>query len=578
MNRKGYMLIEIVLASVLAFGVVYFIINMTIKLKNKNDDSLVMTQVSTDQAIVTNKFMSYFIEEEDKFDCSRIEIINNIITYKGELIDIFDDYAKVSDNFLCTNNNGTISIKIPVEVVQLKNKDYDIDIDYKYLIGDLSNPQLSVSVPDGKVYSKSKTGTIKISDNEGLLNGNYRIKYEWSSEYLTCDKLSNTFDFNVRNNEKEVSKTIVINNQTGAGRLYACNETIIYDIYGNELPSNILTNASMYLDNEAPIITKGNTSINSTITIPLTVTDKVSGINYSSFTKSDIKITIGNSDLYNFELKNNNNDNYSVVINNNSLSGDVYIKINSNSLFDKASNGNNEFNEKVYTICPKDYYSNDAKTECIKCPDGYFTDSPGQTSKRACKINCPYNKRVDSANAKCTSTCGDNTYLNAHTVIAGDTSPGCSPTYVKVYLSANGGNVKYETRINENPWDNHKIGEVNHFKSENTDVDGKNFSLIYNSKKDAGSSKFGNYYLITWTLKSNQAINNTTLQDYNNTQLVYITRNGYYVPRGKEWICLTDNCKGQTFDQTKVGYKGSDFCKGLKTGNCNVVLGVNWKK
>ena len=57
LNSKGYMLVEIILASVIAFGVAYFIINLTIKLKNKNDDMLVETQVKTDQAIITNKLM-----------------------------------------------------------------------------------------------------------------------------------------------------------------------------------------------------------------------------------------------------------------------------------------------------------------------------------------------------------------------------------------------------------------------------------------------------------------------------------------------------------------------------------------
>ena len=35
-NNKGYMLVEIILASVIAFGITYFIVDLTIKLKNKN--------------------------------------------------------------------------------------------------------------------------------------------------------------------------------------------------------------------------------------------------------------------------------------------------------------------------------------------------------------------------------------------------------------------------------------------------------------------------------------------------------------------------------------------------------------
>ena len=71
MNNKGYMLVEIILASVLAFGVAYFITTLTIKVKNKNDDMFVETKVTTDKAIITNKLMEYAINEGENFDCSK---------------------------------------------------------------------------------------------------------------------------------------------------------------------------------------------------------------------------------------------------------------------------------------------------------------------------------------------------------------------------------------------------------------------------------------------------------------------------------------------------------------------------
>ena len=49
LNNKGYMLVEIILASALAFGLTFFIIDLTIKLKNKNDDLVVETLISTDR-------------------------------------------------------------------------------------------------------------------------------------------------------------------------------------------------------------------------------------------------------------------------------------------------------------------------------------------------------------------------------------------------------------------------------------------------------------------------------------------------------------------------------------------------
>ena len=52
LDNKGYMLVEIVLASALAVGFAYFLLDLTIKLKNKNDDLFVSTVVLTDQAII----------------------------------------------------------------------------------------------------------------------------------------------------------------------------------------------------------------------------------------------------------------------------------------------------------------------------------------------------------------------------------------------------------------------------------------------------------------------------------------------------------------------------------------------
>ena len=38
LNRKGYMLVEIVIASVLAMGIGYYLLNLTYKFKNNSED------------------------------------------------------------------------------------------------------------------------------------------------------------------------------------------------------------------------------------------------------------------------------------------------------------------------------------------------------------------------------------------------------------------------------------------------------------------------------------------------------------------------------------------------------------
>lgn len=66
------------------------------------------------------------------------------------------------------------------------------------------------------------------------------------------------------------------------------------------------------------------------------------------------------------------------------------------------------------------------------------------------------------------------------------------------------------------------------------------------------------------------------LPNYNNSEYLNISKTGYSAVSGEEWICLSDNCKQETYDQKKA-YLASDFCD-ASNGNCEVTLGVNWKR
>lgn len=130
-NNKGYMLVEIILASALAMIVAYFVIELTIKLKNKNDDLLVKTLVSTDQAIIYNTIMSDVKENGlDSFSCDKIEIKNNKFVYNGELISFISDYADVdfdsSNKEYCNVSEGDLKLKIPISVSQLPDDNFDV--------------------------------------------------------------------------------------------------------------------------------------------------------------------------------------------------------------------------------------------------------------------------------------------------------------------------------------------------------------------------------------------------------------------------------------------------------------------
>ena len=65
LNNKGYMLVEIIIASVIAFSVAYYLINLTIKFKNQNSDLYNNTIIKNDKVNITKNIMND-IEEYNK--------------------------------------------------------------------------------------------------------------------------------------------------------------------------------------------------------------------------------------------------------------------------------------------------------------------------------------------------------------------------------------------------------------------------------------------------------------------------------------------------------------------------------
>ena len=133
LNNKGYMLVEIILASVIAFGVAYFILDLVMKLKNENDDLFVDTLARTDQAIITNTIMRDIYNKNTQFSCENI--LNNISVddNKFKYNDTINDTIIIEVNKYTTI--GTIYCKdtllnIPLTVKTTK-KSYNISINTK---------------------------------------------------------------------------------------------------------------------------------------------------------------------------------------------------------------------------------------------------------------------------------------------------------------------------------------------------------------------------------------------------------------------------------------------------------------
>lgn len=129
LNNKGYMLVEIILASVIAFGVAYFILDLVIKLKNENDDLFVDTLARTDQAIITNTIMRDIYNKNTQFSCENI--LDNILVdgnkfkYNDTIIIEVNKYTTIG-NIDCKDT--LLNIPLTVNTTQ---KSYNISINTK---------------------------------------------------------------------------------------------------------------------------------------------------------------------------------------------------------------------------------------------------------------------------------------------------------------------------------------------------------------------------------------------------------------------------------------------------------------
>lgn len=87
LNRKGYLTVEIILASAVAFAIAFFLMEITVKLVSKTDDVYHETVITYDDAIIINnikdKIIDYIIETDG---LALVECKNNECNIWGERV------------------------------------------------------------------------------------------------------------------------------------------------------------------------------------------------------------------------------------------------------------------------------------------------------------------------------------------------------------------------------------------------------------------------------------------------------------------------------------------------------------
>lgn len=97
LNKKGYMLVEIIIASVLAFGIAYYLLNLTYKFKNTNSDISESIIYENTKNVITKNIMNdlekvkILIENEDDIPTIKSTQNSKYITFLIEKTNILED-------------------------------------------------------------------------------------------------------------------------------------------------------------------------------------------------------------------------------------------------------------------------------------------------------------------------------------------------------------------------------------------------------------------------------------------------------------------------------------------------------
>ncbi|MGM9875943.1 MAG: hypothetical protein ACI310_01800 [Bacilli bacterium] len=144
LNRKGYMTVEIIIASVIAFAIAFFLMEITIKLVDISDNEYVNTNFMTDKALImknVKKNISKYFEEVKNNEDSLMSF-------------------QCKDNGCDIESNDGLMVHLYIEDNKFIFKKEDSIIYSKELSDGLSNVSLNGVIEGNYVYFQIKGDNI----------------------------------------------------------------------------------------------------------------------------------------------------------------------------------------------------------------------------------------------------------------------------------------------------------------------------------------------------------------------------------------------------------------------------------
>ena len=231
LNNKGYMLVEIIVSSVIALVMAYFLIDITISMVNKNNDYYVESVLLTDKSLITkeimddinnNKYILTNVNQKSNTDVEltfrnytdnfsyteekkELTINNNTITYGEYSKELSNELNIIGINITKKEDIKQLFISIPA-YTNYSNIDYGINLVVPY------TNDINVTIPEVKKEIKCNPGS-DISSCPDLVEGLIPVMY-YNNKWVRADtlNLSSTYGWYNYDNKLWANAVLVTDN------------------------------------------------------------------------------------------------------------------------------------------------------------------------------------------------------------------------------------------------------------------------------------------------------------------------------------------------------------------------------
>ena len=106
LNNKGYMLVEVIISSAIALVMAYFLVEITVKLVNKNNDYYEQSVFVSDKNILTKSIMDVFYDEY--FELAKVDYNNgsNSVNFTFQYYDYY--YKEMKQEVFTLTIDGNV--------------------------------------------------------------------------------------------------------------------------------------------------------------------------------------------------------------------------------------------------------------------------------------------------------------------------------------------------------------------------------------------------------------------------------------------------------------------------------------